>query len=165
MLVHIDEPIALPYGGSAQSLQYFCFSRSKPRRDRQLYLGVSKHPTAPVKHCTFVEPLPLKAPDRSSIDLAAFQPQDPAPARISPLRGGESDLDAALALSALNVRPMVLDVFRVFRGATTSIGLAKLAWKCRFRVLAMIVPGVPVIAIILVLNKSDSVKRVCRSRE
>lgn len=77
---------------------------------------------------------------------------------IAALRGGELNLDAALAFSALIVAAMVLDVLRALSRRDPVYGLP-LAWKCAFVVLAMMVAGIPVM-VILVLNKSDSVSEL-----
>jgi lysylphosphatidylglycerol synthetase-like protein (DUF2156 family) len=77
---------------------------------------------------------------------------------IATLRGGELNLDAALAFSALIVAAMVLDVLRALSRRDPVYGLP-LAWKWAFVVLAMMVAGIPVM-VILVLNKSDSVSEL-----
>ena len=74
------------------------------------------------------------------------------------LRGGELNLDAALALSGLIVAAIVLDVVRALSRRDPVYGLS-LAWKGLFVLLGGMVVAV-IGMVVLVLQKSDSISEL-----
>src|SRR5690349_7784165 len=86
MFVQINQPISFPQRRHTKSLQNSRLRHTELKRQRKLDSPIFDRLTPAIEFRIVGKPLPLKAANVSSIDLAALQPQHPIARCVCPMQ-------------------------------------------------------------------------------